>query len=337
MFQPQQLKLSRQVMPGVFSITLPLPGDKPGPVNVYLFKGGDNITLLDAGTSKAFGVLKAALAEHGLTGDDLDRIVLTHSHIDHYGAVRKILRSASSPIDVAGNFLKTKSIATGLGVSRKTMNAFLSLMGVPVVVRNSMRVLSTAFTLLGEKCRVTTFLAEGRVIPMGDYVCRVIETPGHTVDSICLYAERENVLFSGDHILPHITPNAFVMLEEGQPLPSRLSQKEFYASVDKINRLAPRTVFPAHGRAIEDLPAITRMYTDNFRQREALIVDIIAAGQTVVYKIARKLFPNLNTARLPLEIFLAVSEVYTHVQMLEYKQKVSTRVENERLIITPSG
>ena len=236
---------------------------------------------------------------------------------------------------MAGNFHKTTSIATGLGVSRKTMGVFLTLMGVPVVVRHSMRILSSAFTLLGEKCRVTSFLSEGQVIAMGDYQCRVIETPGHTVDSICLHAERENVLFSGDHILPHITPNAFVMLEEGHPLPRRMSQKEFYDSVDKINRLAPQTVFPAHGRPIDDLAKITRMYSESFKQREQLIIDIISAGESVVYKIARKLFPNLNTARLPLEIFLAVSEVYTHVQMLEFKKLVRVQEENDRLIITP--
>lgn len=337
MDEKDNFNFSVRVMPGVFRVTLPLPGEKPGPVNVYLFIGRDNTTLLDSGTSKGFGILKNALAEHGLTFDDIDRIVLTHSHIDHYGAVKKILRAAASPVDVAGNFVRTTSIATGLGVSRATMNEFLSLMGVPAMVRNSMRVLSSAFALLGEKCRVTTRISEGRVLSMGDYACRVIETPGHTVDSICLYAEKENVLFSGDHILPHITPNAFVMLEEDRPLPKRMSQKEFYESVDKINRLAPRTVFPAHGRPIENLAEVTAMYKENFSQRENLIMGIIAEGESVVYKIARKLFTNLNTARLPLEIFLAVSEVYTHVQMLEYKQMVGTHLENGLLIITPNA
>lgn len=324
-----------RVMPGAYRVTLPLPGEKPGPVNVYLFIGRDNITLLDSGTSKGFGLLQKALTEQRLSFGDIDRIVLTHSHIDHYGAVRKILRAAASPVDVAGNFEKTASIATGLGVSRETMSRFLTVMGVPFVVRNAMRVLSSAFALLGEKCRVTTRISEGDVIRLGDYVCRVIETPGHTVDSICLYAEREDVLFSGDHILPHITPNAFVMLEEGRPLPSRMSQQEFYASIDKINRLAPRTVFPAHGRPIENLAEVTDMYRKNFRQREDLIMGIIRQGESVVYKIARRLFTSLNTARLPLEIFLAVSEVYTHVQVLEYKQMVTTRLDKDLLIIIP--
>ncbi|MEW6079032.1 MAG: MBL fold metallo-hydrolase [Thermodesulfobacteriota bacterium] len=336
MIRSDHWKFSRQVLPGVFSVTLPLPGEKPGPVNAYLFKGKDNITLLDTGTSKGFEILKSALAEHGLTCDDIDRIVLTHSHIDHYGAVKKILRASSSFIDVAGNFARTVSIATGLGVSRKTMGDFLSLMGVPPLVRNSMRVLSSAFALLGEKCRVTSFIKEGQTITMGDYDCRVIETPGHTTDSICLYVEQDNVLFSGDHILPHITPNAFVMLEEGRPLPTRLSQKEFYESVDKVNRLAPCLVFPAHGRPMEDLAAVTRMYAENFSQRENLILGIITGGESVVYRIARKLFPRLNTARLPLEIFLAVSEVYTHIQMLEFRGIVATRVEGDRLIISPA-
>ncbi len=330
-------KRSREVLPNVYCITLPLPGAKPGPVNVYLFQGKDTLTLLDAGTAKTFKMLTRALAEHGLTCNDIDRIVITHSHIDHYGAVKKILRASPSFTDVAGNFVKTKSIATGLGVSKKTLNDFLCLMGVPWIVRNSMRGLSTIFTMLGEKCRVTTFLREGDEIFLGDYACRVIETPGHTVDSICLWAEAEKVLFSGDHILPHITPNAFVMLEEGHPLPQRKSQQEFYSSVEKINRLQPRMVFPAHGHPIDNLTEITRMYTDNFRQREALIIDIVAAGETVVYRMARKLFPNLNTARLPLEIFLAVSEVYTHLQMLESRHRVTIYPENGILKVRPAG
>ena len=335
MIQKNQLRFSTRVMSGVYRVILPLPGEKPGPVNAYLFIGRNNVTLLDSGTSKGFGLLQQALAEHGLSFDDIDRIVLTHSHIDHYGAVRKILRAAVSPVDVAGNFEKTASIATGLGVSRETMSRFLTVMGVPFVVRNSMRVLSSAFALLGEKCRVTTRISEGEVIPLGDYACRVIETPGHTVDSICLHAERENVLFSGDHILPHITPNAFVMLEEGRPLPSRMSQKEFYASIDRINQVAPRLVFPAHGSPIEKLTEVTDMYRKNFQQREELIMGIIRQGESVVYKIARRLFTSLNTARLPLEIFLAVSEVYTHVQVLEDKQRIKTRLEKDRLIISP--
>ncbi|MFP4040050.1 MAG: MBL fold metallo-hydrolase [Desulfosudaceae bacterium] len=330
-------ELSRLMTAGVYRVTLPLPGEKPGPVNVYLFIGSDHIALLDTGTARGFEILKGALAEHGLGCEDIDLIVLTHSHIDHYGAVGKILRESRSAIEVAGNFEKTASIATGLGVSRKTMSDFLALMGVPSFVRITMRTLSSAFALLGEKCRVTTRISQNDLIQMGDYQLRVIETPGHTIDSVCLYHDQTGLLFSGDHILPHITPNAFVMLEEGQALPTRLSQREFYDSLEKINQLSPEIIYPAHGDPITDFDFIRNMYVTSFQERENRIMNILARGDMSVYALARQLFPRLNTARLPLEIFLAVSEVYTHIQVLESSGRVGTRKEAGRLLISRAG
>jgi len=325
--------LSRQMAAGIHRITLPLPGKKPGPVNVYLFTGADHIALLDAGTARGFDLLCRALAELGLSCEDIDRILLTHSHIDHYGAVKKILRASRSHIEVAGNFEKTVSIATGLGVSRRTMSDFLALMGVPPLVRTAMRTLSSAFSLLGEKCRVTHRVGEGEEVQMGDYRLRVLETPGHTTDSICLLEKRSGMLFSGDHVLPHITPNAFVMLEEGRPLPSRLSQQEFYDSLEKVSRLNPKIIYPAHGQPITDFPSIRNMYLVNFSAREKRILDILGDAEMSVYALARRLFPNLNTARLPLEIFLAVSEVYTHVQVLADKGQVRIRTADGRIML----
>lgn len=336
MKQKNKPVLSRTMAEGVYRITLPLPGKKPGPVNVYLFIGKTHTALLDTGTARTYGILCRALAERGLSCEDIDRIVLTHSHVDHYGAARKILRASGSPIEVAANFEKTTSIATGLGVSKETMAGFLALMGVPWPVRNAMRVLSSVFSLLGDRCRVTAFIREGDVIQMGDYRLRVIETPGHTVDSVSLYHEGTGILFSGDHILPHITPNAFVMLEEGKYLPSRLSQREFYRSVDKVAGFAPATIYPAHGKPIDDFQSTREMYVANFKEREEYIMAIVRRGEKkTVYAIARELFTNLNTARLPLEIFLAVSEVYTHLQVLAEKGGVRTRTVGGRLVVSP--
>jgi glyoxylase-like metal-dependent hydrolase (beta-lactamase superfamily II) len=41
-------------------------------------------------------------------------------------------------------------------------------------------------------------LADGNILPVGDTTCEVIHMPGHSDDSICLYFEKERVLFSGD-------------------------------------------------------------------------------------------------------------------------------------------
>lgn len=42
------------------------------------------------------------------------------------------------------------------------------------------------------------FLADGMVIPVGNYQISVIHTPGHTPGGCCLYLDEEGVLISGD-------------------------------------------------------------------------------------------------------------------------------------------
>ncbi|MFB6298172.1 MAG: MBL fold metallo-hydrolase [Salinirussus sp.] len=41
-------------------------------------------------------------------------------------------------------------------------------------------------------------LADGESIPLGDHAYRVIHTPGHKDDHVCLYADGPGVLFAGD-------------------------------------------------------------------------------------------------------------------------------------------
>ena len=95
-----KFNFSQEVHPDIFRITLPLYGEKPGPVNSYLFIG-DTITLLDVGSAFSTKQLKRALSEHNIKFSDIDQIILSHGHPDHYGAARKIVKKS-----YADNFLK---------------------------------------------------------------------------------------------------------------------------------------------------------------------------------------------------------------------------------------
>ena len=71
------------------STSLPVPTPfAVGRVNCYLVED-DPLTLVDAGPNSATSLttLEAALAEHGRRVEDLERIVITHQHIDHIGLV----------------------------------------------------------------------------------------------------------------------------------------------------------------------------------------------------------------------------------------------------------
>ena len=84
-------------------------------------------------------------------------------------------------------------------------------------------------------------LAEGGVVRFGEIRLRVLHTPGHTEGSVCLLAEDEGLLFSGDTLfaggwgrvdLPGGDPDAMV------------------ASIGRLAGLEDHVgVFPGHGSA----------------------------------------------------------------------------------------
>jgi glyoxylase-like metal-dependent hydrolase (beta-lactamase superfamily II) len=170
---------------------------------------------------------------------------------------------------------------------------------------------------------------------LGRYRAKVICTPGHSKGSVCIFLEKENILFSGDTIIEHITPNAFIMLDEKEKLPVRSSQDEFYKSLGRIKQLAPRMIYSAHGKDVSDVDEIIAGYEKAFAERQGHVLLLVQSGEKNIYRIARKLFPEIGGLRLPLEIFLSISEVYTNIQVLVRQGKVKLDIVGGMIEVTP--
>ena len=314
----------------IYRIILPLPGNKPGPVNVYLITG-KVITLIDTGTMKTADILEKTLSEIGVSFSDIRQIILTHGHVDHFGAAKKIQTGSGPHIDIAAGSEDLDLIKYGLEVPARQLLKYYRIMGIPLIFKLSLLLVNSVIKSLAERCNVDRFLSDGESITIGDYEATVVSTPGHTRGSICLFLEKERILFAGDHVLPHITPNAFVMLEPGKVLPDRLSQIEYYNSITKIEKLFPLVTYPAHGKLINDLRATTDMFREQYNMRLQNIINILKDGENTAYRIGRVLFPNVDKKRLPLEVYLLVSEVYSHIQVLERDGFVKSRFKRGRL------
>jgi glyoxylase-like metal-dependent hydrolase (beta-lactamase superfamily II) len=293
----KEYKLSREILPDVYSITLPLPGKKPGPVNVYLFKGKE-ITLIDTGMSQTSGILKKALDEHGLAFGDIDKIIVTHGHPDHYGAAKKIVKAGKAK--VAAHIEDIISIEKGMDVFTKRYRKFLKMMGIPISTGILLGLLFVVFRHMADNCHVDIVLREGDEIKAGNYRAKIIGTPGHSKGSVCVFLENERVLFSGDTIIEHITPNAFIIMDENEILPVRSSQDEFYSSLSKIKKLSPSMIYSAHGKAVSDIDQIIEVYEKSFVERQEKVLSLVSSGEKSVYRIARLLFPEIGGWRLPM-------------------------------------
>jgi len=82
-------------------------------------------------------------------------------------------------------------------------------------------------------------LKDGQTLNLADKIFDVIHTPGHTNDSICLYCEQEEALFSGD--------SSLIINGSGGTYP-----KTFVRALEKIARRSITVIYPGHGDPIAD-------------------------------------------------------------------------------------
>ena len=89
-------------------------------------------------------------------------------------------------------------------------------------------------------------------IDLGGRTVDVIETPGHTPGSICLYDRSERLLFAGDNIQ---AGNVLMMLPESLPLAT------YAKSIDRLAAMADRIdrIYPSHNQAPLKPDVLTEM------------------------------------------------------------------------------
>jgi glyoxylase-like metal-dependent hydrolase (beta-lactamase superfamily II) len=86
---------------------------------------------------------------------------------------------------------------------------------------------------------VDDLVTDGQKLILGDAPFEIIHTPGHSNDSICLYCEREKVLFSGDTSLR-------VMSSDGS------YSEEYVRAVETLARKEIQTIYPGHDVPIRE-------------------------------------------------------------------------------------
>lgn len=102
----------------------------------------------------------------------------------------------------------------------------------------------------GQHCpafRADDVLPPGQEIALGDHLWQIHAAPGHDVHAVILFEPRHGILISGDALWE--TGFGVVFPEiEGEP-----GFGDVGATLDLIERLAPRVVIPGHGSVFTDL------------------------------------------------------------------------------------
>lgn len=162
-----------EIAPGVYQVSVPS--------NAFLIDGDEGVTLVDTGIPRRHETLTDALRRIGRAPDDLNAILLTHAHVDHFGGASALKQASGA--DVYTSAADAPAIR---GDEEPPPPPFL-----PPWLAFVTKLLPSA-----DPVSIEHEVGEGSRVP-GDI--SVIETPGHTPGHVCYLLEREGgILFAGD-------------------------------------------------------------------------------------------------------------------------------------------
>lgn len=285
--------------------------------NMFVLGKGP-ITIIDTAPKfpGSFNTLEKQLLEIGFTWRDVERIIITHGHIDHFGLVGQIRMASGRDIPchiheddlwrLSGDYLRG-------GMWSDEADIFYAMAGMPDKIVERMKRRSHFFKNLCDPIDDALPMKDGEIF-MGDgFELHIIHTPGHSPGCCCIHESTSGILFSGDHLLKHITPNPFHEVSRSRLRdPSYKSLKAYLSSLDRIENLRASFTFPAHGDYIPDLKSLISGYKQHHIGRNEKIADKLGRMGCSIFTLMESVFPGIEES----ETFLAVSETLVHLEML---------------------
>jgi len=291
-----------EVADGVVRMALPLGIHGVPTVSAYLLRGDGADTLVDCGIAAGVdggdpgpdgtAAIAAALGVAGSSLDRLERLVVTHAHIDHFGLAGEVVRRSGgelwmhrrTDLDLAKYAEPEEAVDR-----RELMLADHGLYG-PELTESS-RGLCDWLPVMPSIGRPSTLLDGGERIAVGDRSWEVVHTPGHSPGHICLWSATDRLLCSGDHLLQVVSPP--VTFERGfetDPMGSYLE------SLERVGTLAPDLVLPGHGAPFRDGARRAASISRNKLRRLTQIREMVEARERTATELTAELFPTAMTA-----------------------------------------
>lgn len=297
---------------------LPIPTPfKIGRVNCFLVED-DPLTLVDCGPKSEISLaeLETAMAAHGHRIEDLERIVLTHQHLDHMGLAATLAQRSGAEVcsldrlapwlaDYVANMEADDDYAT----------AVMARHGIKRDTRAGLRAVSSSFHSWAEAVTVTHPLAPGSELAFANRTWRVHHRPGHSPSDTIFHDERSGELIAGDHLLKSISSNPLISrpLEGGEPEDRPKSLIIYIDSMKATRAMDVSVALGGHGEEIKDHRALIDQRMESQERRGEKIHDLLVQRPHTAHELAIELWGG-NVAMT--QAYLTLSEVLGHMDIL---------------------
>lgn len=278
-----------------------------GPVNAYLLPGPP-VTLVDCGpkTDQALAALRDGLARAGLTLAQVERLIITHGHVDHFGLAATV--AAASGAEVYAHQAEVPKMNADRAFI-EPMRGFLTEAGFEPSVGDMLLEALRRYRGQFDAVIPQHLLGDGDRLPLADRTLEVLHTPGHAQGHICLWDGE--ALISGDLLLEEISPNPVI---EFAPDGARLrTLPALVRSLRRVEALAPAVAYPGHGEVIVGPAPRARELLRHHAERRERLAALLGGRPWTLRELAAAWYPDLDRFNL----FLGLSEVLGHLDLLE--------------------
>jgi glyoxylase-like metal-dependent hydrolase (beta-lactamase superfamily II) len=274
----------------------------------------------------AWDALAAGLTACGTSVGEVVGVVVTHHHPDHHGLSGQVreVSGAWVAMHAADAAIVRRARETRPERWYAYMAAKLTAAGAPAEHVAPLRAARGRRTLPGlSPALPDREIVPGELLDLPGRRLRAIWTPGHTPGHVCLHLEEEHPahlpgrgrLFSGDHLLPEITPH-IGLYEDPDDATVTDPLGDYLDSLERVGRLAPAEVLPAHQHAFADAPARVRELLAHHEDRLTGLLSLLTTPLTP-WQLAERMEWNRPWDQIPYgSRHIAVSEAEAHLRRL---------------------
>ena len=314
----------------IFQLTLPLPFAL-NHVHCYLLRGDKGWSIVDTGINiqNNQSAWLDIFANNGIDMRDIEQIVLTHVHPDHFGMAGWLqgmgeMAGVHIPIYASEREEEMADIVWRQNYPDFNFGDWMITNGMPeaqgrdvAASMDNTRAMTMPYPNDLER------ISAGETIVMGNRTFEMIHTPGHADGHIVFYDADDQLMLSGDHILNKITPNIGLWSHSD---PDPLGR--YLGSLMDLLDYEVRLALPGHKTLIEDWRGRINELLGHHDARLAHIHDAITDGKRTPFAIAQVIFPAERfTAH---EWRFAIAEVLAHLEYMKLKGEVVQK-ENQAI------
>lgn len=302
---------------GVWSVPVPIPGNPLGYTLVYAVESPRGPVLVDAGWNHpdAWAALRDGLAAAGMDVAEVHGVVVTHFHPDHAGLAGQVREASGAWVAMHEADAAIVDLMNGVSPdARRSFQAdMLRRAGAPDedVPGDSDGARPQPPAPADRRLR------DGDLADLPGRKLRVVHTPGHTPGHVCLHLEDADRLFTGDHVLPGITPHIGIYpldRDDVDPL------GDFLESLDKVGELGELGALPAHEWIFHDVAARAAQIRHHHEEKLERLLASLAdrAEPQTIWEVAAMMTWNRPWPELPPMLRgLAAGEAAAHLRTLE--------------------